>query len=60
MGETSLLVSYTPATFGGERHRGSLDIMVWVCHVISQDHMTKVSSNPNLVAIGTVLMEISF
>ena len=28
MGETSLMISYTPATFGGDRHRGSLDIMV--------------------------------
>ena len=45
--------------------------MILVCHVISQDHMTKEKSNivggspswqvttlPSLVAIGTVLVDI--
>ena len=30
-----------PAKFGGHRQCGSGDIMVLVCHVISQDHVIK-------------------
>ena len=34
-------VSYHPAKFGGYRHSGSGDIMVFVCHVTLQDHVIK-------------------
>ena len=57
--------------FCGHRYCVSGDIMVLVCHVISQDHMTKEWGNimgrsplwqvtilPNLVVIGTVVVEI--
>ena len=33
-----LKVSYHPAKFGGHIHCGSKDVMVLVCHVISEDH----------------------
>ena len=32
---------WLPTTFSGDRHGSSRDIMVLVCHVISQDHMIK-------------------
>ena len=35
-------VSYHPAKFGGHRHYGSGDIMIFVGHVILQDHVIKV------------------
>ena len=31
------MLSHRPAKFSGHRHCGSADIMVLVCHVISQD-----------------------
>ena len=34
-------VSYHLAKFGGHWHSGSGDIIILVCHVISQDHVTK-------------------
>ena len=34
-------VSYHPAKFGGHRHSGSRDIMIFVCHVTLQDHAVK-------------------
>ena len=65
------MVSPTPAKCGGHRHRGNRDIMFSVCHMISQDHAIKGSSNntsriplkldiilPSLVAINTVVIEI--
>ena len=39
------MVSQTPAKFGSKRHRGSVDLKVLVCHVISKEHKTKGSSN---------------
>ena len=38
------MVNHTPAKFGGHRHLGSGD-MLSVCHVISQDHVTKKYTN---------------
>ena len=65
------MVSHTTATFGSHRHRGNKDIMVLVCYVISQDHLTKGSSNiigrhpsrevtilSRLVVIDNVVVEI--
>ena len=62
------MVSHIPREFRGHREHGSRDIMVLVCHIISQDRMTKVSSNiigkspsrivtilPSLVVISTVV-----
>ena len=64
-------VSYHPANFGGHRQCGSGDIMVLVCHVISQDHLINGSSDfvrrstskqvttlQNLVAIVTLAVEL--
>ena len=64
-------VSYHPANFGGHRQCGSRDIMVLVCHVISQDHLINGSSDfvgrstskqvttlQNLVAIVTLAVEL--
>ena len=34
-------VSYHPAKYGGYRHTGSRDIMVFVCHVILLNHLIK-------------------
>ena len=39
-GWNPLMVSYTPAKFGGHRQRASGYIMFLVCHVILQDHVT--------------------
>ena len=36
----SLMVSHHPAKFSGQRHCGSEDIMILVCHMIQQDHAT--------------------
>ena len=65
-----LVVSHTPAKFGGYGHLGSGYIMVLVCLVILTDHVTKGSSNimgrnpsklvtilPGLGTIGTVVVE---
>ena len=38
---SKLISSYRPNMFGGYRHCGSVDIMVLVCQVISQNHVTK-------------------
>ena len=35
------MASQQLATFGGQRHCDSGDIMILVCHVISQDHVIK-------------------
>ena len=34
-------LGYHPVKFGGHRHSDNGDIMVLVCHVISQDHVIK-------------------
>ena len=39
------LTSHQLAKFGGRRHCGSSDIVVLVCHVIMQDHVTKGLNN---------------
>ena len=39
------MVIHYPAKFGGDKHRGSGDIMVLICHVISQDLLTEGASN---------------
>ena len=57
--------------FGGHRHSGSRDIMIFVCHVSWQDHKIgalydfmvrspakEVAILTSFVAIGTVLVEI--
>ena len=59
------------AKFGGPRYCISTDIMFLICHVIKQDHVIKgscddndmslsrkVTTQPSLVFIGTVVMEI--
>ena len=64
-------VSYHPANFGGHRQCGSGDIMVLVCHVISQDHLIngsydfvgrstskQVTTLQNLAAIVTLVVEL--
>ena len=38
MGKSS---SYHPAKFGGHKQSGSRDIMVFVCHLIFEDHVIK-------------------
>ena len=38
-------MSHHPAKFSGHRHSGGGDVMVLVCHVISQDHLIKKSSD---------------
>ena len=60
--------THHPANFSGHRSRGSRDIMILVCQVISQDHIIKGSCDimarrlsgkvnilASLVAIGTVM-----
>ena len=39
------MVSNAPARLGGNMHRGSGDIMVLVCNMTSQEHVTNRSSN---------------
>ena len=34
-------LSYHPAKFSGHRHWGSKDVIILLCHKISQDHMIK-------------------
>ena len=64
-------VSYHPAKFGGHRHSGSRDIIVFVCHVTLQDDVIKALNDfmvrspsryvtilPNLVAISTAILDI--
>ena len=66
-----LKVSHDPAKFGGDKHCGRGDIMILICHVISQDHVTlgscdfmgrsplrNVTNLYNLVAITTMVVEI--
>ena len=71
MGETPTpMVSHTPAKFSSNRHHGTGDIMILICH-ISQDHVTKrsikimgrspsrlVTILPSLVAMSTVVVEL--
>ena len=65
------MVTYHPAKFGGHKHGGCVDIMIWVCQVMSQDHVIKGSYDfvdmspsrlvtilPSLMAIGTLVVEI--
>ena len=60
-----------PPSFNGNGHSGSRDIMVIVCHLTLQHHVIKVLCDfmvgslaryiiilPNLVAVGTVVLEI--
>ena len=62
-------VSYHPPKFGGDRHSDSEDMAVFVCNVISQDHVNQGSCDfidriplvtilLILVTIGTVGLEI--
>lgn len=41
----ALKVSHHPAKSGDHKHGGDGDIIVLVCHVISQDYVFKVSSD---------------
>ena len=64
------MISRTSLKFGAHRQRSSTDTMVLVCSMISQDHVTKVSSNigmsvsklvtmlPTLVVTDIVVVEI--
>ena len=64
------MVSHTLTSFGGDKHCESGDIMVLLCHVISQDSVSKLSNSmdrslsrlvttlPSLVVIGTVVVKI--
>ena len=40
-GQERIKVDYVPAKFGDHRHSDSGDIMVLICHIISQDHLIK-------------------
>ena len=64
-------ISYHHAKFGSDKHCGSGDIMILVCHVISHKQVIKgscnfISRSPSryvtillcLVAIGTVVVVI--
>ena len=56
-----LLINQNLAKFGGERHHGNADTVILVCHVVSEDHVTRSFSRlvtilPSLVAIGTVVV----
>ena len=44
------MVSHYPAKFGGHRHCDSGDIIVLVCHVISQEYVIKRSRDLVVVA----------
>ena len=35
------MVNYTPSTFGVHKQRASRNIMVFVCHMASQDQVMK-------------------
>ena len=65
------MVRNHPAKFCSEKHCGSNDIMVLICHMILQDQLTKGSCDfmgrrlfwlvavlPSLVAIDIVVVEI--
>ena len=65
------MLSYHPAKSGGYKHSGSEDIMNFVCHVTSRDHVIKALNDfiarsslryvtilPGLAAIGTVVVKI--
>ena len=66
------MVSHTPIKFGDDRHRGRGDVLVFVCHMISEHHVTKRSRNigrnpsrlvtilPRVVVIGTGVVKIWF
>ena len=63
--QESINVGYHLATFGGHRYSGGEDIVVLVCHVISQDHAIKWSCDiflctclPNLVVRSLREMDI--
>ena len=62
---------HTPTKSGGDRHCGSGYVMAFVYQMISEDHVTKVSSNimgrghsslvtslPSLVVISTLFVEL--
>ena len=64
-------VIWQDTKFGGHRHSGSGDVIVFVYHVILQDHLIKalcdfmvwspsrqVTTLPSLGPIGTVVVEI--
>ena len=64
-------VLYYPVKFGGQRHSSNRGIMVLVCNVTLQDHMTRVLYNfmvkispnyviiiPSLVATDIVVLEL--
>ena len=64
---------YHLTKFGGHRHSGSIDIMVFVCYMTLKVHVTKalhgiIARNPSrslanlssLVAIGPMVVEICF
>ena len=67
-------VGYHPAKSVSHRHSDNWDIVVLVCHVVSQDHVIKgscdfigrspsryhVTTLPSLMAIGTLIVEIVF
>ena len=66
-----LKINNQPTKFGGHKRYGSGDMMILVCHVISQDHMIKRSCDcmgrsplkqvtmlQSLVAIATLLVEL--
>ena len=40
-GQEPIKVSCQPAKFDGNRHCGDGDVMILVCHVISQDYVIK-------------------
>ena len=40
-GEEAIHAIYHLPKFGGHRHCGSEDVLILVCHVISQDHVIK-------------------
>ena len=40
-GQDPIRLSYHPAKFSSHRHFGSVDIVILVCPMISQDHMIK-------------------
>ena len=49
IGRSQKRLSYHPAKVGDQRHRGIKDIMVLVCHVISQGHVIKVFVNSKVL-----------
>ena len=43
MNRSPLKVSQHPSKFGGREYYGSVNVIVLICHVISQDHVIKES-----------------